>query len=859
MLDSLAAPAGDPEEDWARLIEVEAQLAVDDPAPLQLNFELQRGLLLGRRGENAEAIESLTAILGDMLPRDHEQIYAEALLQRAICYLNLGSPKLAAKDASTALAYAVSGVEPKWEVRAHWVLGLLALDQGAIDSAIQALSLGLALAIEHDAVDERWMITRTLGELFIDYDLPEDALRLYQATLEEFGDSLHEDQKFSFRAGRAAAHIELGDSTRGLAELQELFDRALPDLPQRQLTRAKMWHARACWLEGKIATATTLLGHLKLELRPSSEDWQKLQRLNAELAAASGQLELAAEQLQVLLAASRVLDDEREQHAILVALSEVHADLGQERLAYDALLQLRQLEHTIHARRLPEVGSMDVALKTQVELHAEKEKRRIAEQGRRDSDDQVRRTRSLLIAILINAALIAFMVWLSRIARMRERKADVERSAAEKLRERERGLRQGLELELKTHKEAFELEHGHRQELEQALGHKRRLEALGRLTGGISHDFNNMLAVMSQSHELIHDRLIELADEEGLELLDRAQQAGEASRDLTSRLLAFGAQQRLRPRPVELVPYLQRVACLLRGCLGDDVRFITVEPQSSAVISVDESSLTAALMNLTGNAGKAITPPGTVRLVATEVEVEVENAELLGLVHGGSYVRLDVIDTGRGMTAEQLACACEPFYTSGNAEEGHGLGLSIVHGFAQQSGGALRLTSRSGVGTTASLYLPLDPALRAQGAEAAGGLVTPARSIAGTRILLVEDDVLVRDVTRRMLTRLGCEVECCADGESARTKLLDEGRPDVVISDVRMPGVLSGPELADWLAETFPAVGLLLITGNANAFHQPYQVLRKPFRGEQLSMAILEQLDKRARPELADTREAQTQ
>ncbi|MHB1205742.1 MAG: ATP-binding protein [Rhodospirillaceae bacterium] len=366
-----------------------------------------------------------------------------------------------------------------------------------------------------------------------------------------------------------------------------------------------------------------------------------------------------------------------------------------------------------------------------------------------------------------------------------------------------------------------------------------KTEALGRLTGGIAHDFNNMLGVILGGLEFIKDTLPE--NPQIKSYVDRIELAAEHSTDLIRRLLAFARQQPLVPRDIRVGDTIVNLAPLLENSIDRNVEIRFVTAPDTWIARVDESQLGSALLNLVINARDAMPNGGKITIeVGNAVLDESYSAEDVE-VYPGEYVSLAVSDTGTGMSPETIPRVFEPFFTTKEAGRGSGLGLSMVFGFVKQSGGHIKIYSELGHGTVVKLYLPrgvddLPVAARSDAETAIRG---------GERILLVEDDALVRETATRQLESLGYSVVQAANGAEALHILKDDGGFDLLFTDVVMPGGMNGPAVAKSAVEMYPSLKVLFVSGytnNAVIDHgwlpAGVHILQKPYRRAELAAKV---------------------
>ncbi|HWQ86066.1 PAS domain S-box protein [Brevundimonas sp.] len=368
------------------------------------------------------------------------------------------------------------------------------------------------------------------------------------------------------------------------------------------------------------------------------------------------------------------------------------------------------------------------------------------------------------------------------------------------------------------------------------LMHAQRMEAVGRLTGGVAHDFNNLLTVVIGALDIMLRSPNDAAKRQ--KLGEAALAAARRGEGLTHQLLAFSRRQALRPEPVDLNVQIRESEPLLRRAVGEAVEFRLKLRRGGARVSVDPSQFEAALLNLVVNARDAVGDKG--RITIQTMSCPVAAGEVADLA-AGDYVCVTVSDNGSGMPPDVIARVFEPFFTTKAVGKGTGLGLSQVYGFARQSGGAAHIASTVGRGTEIKLYLPPLAADATQTPEA-GPAAAPAMT-AGRRLLLVEDDVSVTVVALELLEGLGLEVRTVETAPQA-LELLKRERFDIMLSDVVMPGGMTGIELARRCERDHPGMRIVLTSGyagedvDAALADAPWPFLRKPYSGEQLARIL---------------------
>jgi nitrogen-specific signal transduction histidine kinase len=347
-----------------------------------------------------------------------------------------------------------------------------------------------------------------------------------------------------------------------------------------------------------------------------------------------------------------------------------------------------------------------------------------------------------------------------------------------------------------------------RRDLEAQLRQSHKMEAIGQLAAGVAHDFNNLLTVISGYTDLMLQSLG--PDDTQLEMLDEIRKAGERSASLTRQLLAFSRKQVLMPKVLSLNDVVHDTEKMLRRLIGEDVQLTTRLRAHRDRVKADPGQLEQVLLNLAVNARDAMPQGGRLTIETDTAELRGDDARTHAGVQPGTYVMLTLTDSGVGMTPEVKRHVFEPFFTTKDPGKGTGLGLAVVHGFVQQSGGHVEVDSEPGRGTSIRIYLPRveavhDPALTAAGAG-------PSTAGAET-ILLVEDERAVRALTLRVLRGCGYTVLEAADGAEAQR--IAAAHPDTIhllVTDVVMPGV-GGRVLAERLLERHPGMKVLYLSG----------------------------------------------
>jgi PAS domain S-box-containing protein len=384
-----------------------------------------------------------------------------------------------------------------------------------------------------------------------------------------------------------------------------------------------------------------------------------------------------------------------------------------------------------------------------------------------------------------------------------------------------------------------------RKRAEEALRQAQKIEVVGQLTGGVAHDFNNLLAVVLGNLDLLRKRVPD--DPKITRLIDSALQGAQRGAALTQRMLAFARRQDLRPEPVDVPDLVKGMTDLLQRSIGPMVRIETRFPLGLSLAQVDANQLELALLNLVVNARDAMPDGGTITIAGQEQTIGVDHSSDLA---PGRYVCLSVSDTGQGMDEATLARAMEPFFTTKGVGKGTGMGLSMVHGLAAQSGGRLVLKSRKGEGTIAEVWLPAIQVPATAPAEAArkGDATSPGSDMRALTILIVDDDALVLQSTAAMLADLGHRVLEASSGREALEYLGRAQSVDLVITDHAMPS-MTGMQLAETIKQQWPHLPVIMASGYTDL---PLDLdlslirLSKPFRQDRLARAISESMQEAA-------------
>jgi PAS domain S-box-containing protein len=378
-----------------------------------------------------------------------------------------------------------------------------------------------------------------------------------------------------------------------------------------------------------------------------------------------------------------------------------------------------------------------------------------------------------------------------------------------------------------------------------ALRQAQKMEAVGQLTGGLAHDFNNLLTGISGSLEMMQIRVAQGRTADVERYVNAAQGAAKRAAALTHRLLAFSRRQTLAPKPTNVNALVSGMEELIRRTVGPEIELETVNTAGLWPSLIDPSQLENAVLNLCINARDAMPDGGTITIETANRWIDWRMAEQRGM-EPGQYISLCVSDTGTGMAPDVIAKAFDPFFTTKPIGEGTGLGLSMIYGFAKQSGGSVAIYSEVGQGTMVCVYLPRHLG-EADAVDGEIGIEKAPRADAGETVLVVDDEPTVRMLVAEVLTDLGYTAIEAADGAAGLKVINSDLRIDLLVTDVGLPGGLNGRQVADAARAVRPDLKVLFITGyaeNAVLSHghldPGMHVLTKPFAMDVLATRIKE-------------------
>jgi PAS domain S-box-containing protein len=385
-----------------------------------------------------------------------------------------------------------------------------------------------------------------------------------------------------------------------------------------------------------------------------------------------------------------------------------------------------------------------------------------------------------------------------------------------------------------------------RRAMQEQLHQSQKMEAIGQLTGGVAHDFNNLLTVILGNLDTLSQQ-VPAEHARWRRAIDQAMRASERAANLTQQLLAFARRQPLKPKAVDINRLLAKWAELIRRTLPESISIRRLEDEEAGSAEIDQNQLENALLNLAVNARDAMPNGGTLTIETARTVVHPHDANVPFDLKPGDYVQICVSDTGVGMSQEVMERAFEPFFTTKPLGQGTGLGLSQVFGFVKQSGGNIKMYSRSGHGTTVKLYLPrmTERALAEDGVRTEPGSNTKRTE----NILVVEDNDDVRTFSADSLRDYGFHVLEAADASEALRILEGKTPIHLLFTDIGLPG-LNGRELVATVQRKYPNIRILFTSGYAqmpsptsSRWISEIPLLSKPFTRAQLYERVCQTLD----------------
>jgi len=754
--------------------------AIQDPYKQVIVRHLTGNLLL-RMGMPAKSVATHEQTLVDAKRVNFRTEYASIENSLGLAYMECGLPLRAFGHfelANESIEYSLS---PLVRQVLSFNLGLSQLDANLFEDAKETFLAALPWIKESGNMRRLGIALTYLAQTYTQLGQPQTGLARLQTFLDAHATELDGDSYLLAHATMADALIATDSLDKGLAILEELLLHAMRIDNELREKDIRLQLARAKNSANQPAQALAVLAELLPQLRTqdTSQDLYTALRISANAQAALGNY------------ADAYKDQDQASHAALSAKDNSYK-------TQLALLQTK-LDRDHNAHQLSQSKQRENELQIQSQY-----------------------SRALTIAAVVVATLLILIGYLILSRKFQRRLAERERLASHKLEEQVVERTQALE---STMADRLNIEEDRRQ-LQQTIFEGEKLRALGQLTGGVAHDFNNLMTVVTLSAELLKNKTA-ADDQASQDSLNDILKAAASAADITAGLLAYARQQPLQPESIDLQDFLADVLPLFRRSLDESVD-LNVQISSQQRVLVDRSQLTTCLLNLVLNAKEAMQGSGRIT-IAVHSRIEAMF----------SWIDIEVTDTGKGMPAHELSRATDPFYTTKAAGQGSGLGLSMVYGFAKQSGGDLNITSHEQRGTTVTISLPM---AQTQATDVLATLpAEPLQELRG-RVLVVEDQSDVREVLQRLLESLGLEVAIAVDGDRGRDYLTTQPAPDLLITDIVMPGSFDGHEVAALARKLHPELAILIISGYAKSHDSDFPFLRKPFSLNDLRKTVTELL-----------------
>ena len=523
-------------------------------------------------------------------------------------------------------------------------------------------------------------------------------------------------------------------------------------------------------------------------------------------------------------------------HDALLELSAIRSQLGDTQAAATAAARAATVREQLNNVAVEHQLSR---LRTSVELDRRNQELELARERESAAYREAQRASTLRYMTALLTMLLFLIAYLYFSRQMQRRITDAERRANAKLESDVAARTAELETQMAERMRA-EVERRH---LLAKLAEGEKLRAVGQLTAGVAHDFNNLMTAVTLTTEYLKNNDNDQSEAREA-LLDDILSATDSAARITGGLLAYARQQPLKPRELQLDEFLEDSELIFRNTLGE--RHLLRTSFTPCSVKVDQGQLASAMLNLLLNAKEALGERGTVEISLRRISSNPKRSD-------ADTALISVRDSGCGMTDDQLSHATEPFFTTKPGGEGSGLGLSMVYGFALQSGGDLKLHSAPGQGTTVELSLPLAASNAAPSADLAEFSGTSDPLPADLQVLVVEDREPVLSTLALSLRQLGAHPIATANAEEALAYIARQGPPDLLLSDVKMPGELNGPELLDTVRAQYPELPVLLMSGYTQQLDNDYLLLNKPFSTEELALGLHRALDEVRAPLAADS------
>ncbi len=784
----------------------------DNPTILAAAYAA-RGKVQGEEGDFVSALATLK--LAELQARKIVKEEPRRLF-RILCNQASYSNALGIRNEAT--AHLLSAIELakehdyKSEVSfAYRVLGNVAEASGAIDKAYEYFQMALDAAVQTNNVELSAQVGINMIELALSEDDAELAGEFVQRVEPWIEKSSDRRIRHLLALRRQDIRHKKGESLDAAREIQRLIDRLEPSTDSQLLGLHYLSLASAQAAAGMFSDAIKSADLCSSRVEQIVRTWCMARIIRLKALFGLGESETALAGIDELLEDTRLAIVHRIE--LLEFRSTVLASMSRFQDSLDALTQCRKIEAQRDTLRAQEVAAFITSSygsqQRELELAASKarESTAIAQAELNESVARQKTAETSRAKLMRDGA--ALLAVLSVVAIALYLRASNKRRTDQIQARHEREMNEELTRRLAVQAAQLKEQISTRQQLELAMERKFRVEALGKLTGGVAHDFNNLLTVITHSTELIRLENQKLS-EESIRLLDSIICAAESGASIVNQLMAYARQQPLVSKPLLVSDWLNSNRNILKQVLGKSIQYVEFNNAQDSAICIDSAQLTTAVINLLANARDALPARnGCVEFVVDRLKLDSESARLWNGVAPGEYCLFEIRDQGQGMTEDELARACEPFYTTKELGSGTGLGLSSVVGFVKQSGGEFSLQSELGKGTSARFIIPLTELP----VQAVSPMVETQSSDRKSQLLLVEDQEAVRKVLAAGLQSLGYAVSQAASADDAIQLIESAGPPQILLSDVRMPGTMNGVELRNWVLSRYSNVHVVLMSG----------------------------------------------
>ena len=836
-----------PEEDRQQLIE--SMLAeygpADDPQGMGSALVARMVVHMHRQEVDKAIADGKLAIeYGLRCQETLPEVWFDATVHRARMALEAGDHPLTRQLCEAALEFATPYENRLKVSRPLRLLGFSASRQGMMEESIRYAQLEYELALRKNNKTDCVAAIEAISTKFLNIGQIETAAE-WISKAESMLDQIPDRRlKLIIQMRRERIRAALGDAATAAVNLKKLLDQDISPLRFDEQKMLLLGLANAQHKNNDPAAALETLDRMAAETVEDVDLLSGFLRITCLI-----ELERFAEAVEILESIqpqTSVSPNDEERRLLLLSMA--LGGMKDFERAYSVLEQCRQvsvqnsLEQTtrIMAEASARLENKEQQLKLVEAQKKKQEAELLAEQSQtaarqsqleaersKAAADRARLIRNQGIAAALGIAVVATLLIRGRGER--------------KLRLRERHLNGELQKQLAAQEKQLLASEAEKLQLELGLERQRRDRAIGQLTGGVAHDFNNLLTVVLQANELI-SLCEEHLQPASRQMIDASTRAAQTGAGIVRQLLTFTRQTALAPSEISVSDWLNSNMHLFRSTTTETIELSVNNSSRDTWLQIDAAQLTTAMINLLCNARDAINDRSDPNADHGRVDIEVSCLTPAKLTWEAVIepdvsllVEICVRDNGCGMTTDQLQHACEPFFTTRASGAGTGLGLSTVAGFIRQSGGDIRIESKVGEGTTVTLVLPAITSAPSTTNESAKQ--DPPTD--GTTLLLVDDQQQIREITAMRLRLMGYNIETVGSGVEALQYIQQNGPPQIVLSDIRMPGAIDGIALRRKLTQAYPALHVVLMSGYAGELPPDAgQVLMKPFTTEQLLSAI---------------------